>query len=390
MPHPLRMPALGQSSDDLRLLTWFKQEGDAVAEGEPLYEVESDKTIIEVESVASGTLLKKLIAAGETVPSGTVIGWLGRAGEEIPPGPAEPGESTVPASTGVPRALAAATATATDGRALATPAARSLAKALGIGLSGLSGTGPGGRIERRDVEAFSQAGPERSAPATDVPGPAEGASADSPVPARRLMIARRLEQAAAVPQYSVSKAVDVRPIDAVRAQNPGTTYTHVLVRAVARALRVCPDVNRTWVEDGPRYRQLGQANVGIAISGDNDLTVATLPEPDLLTWADLSALTRRVVAQAREGRLAREFLGPAAVTVTNLGMWGVDRFDAIVDLGQTAILAAGAARPAPWVEDGSVIVVPQLDLTLSADHRVVDGVAAARFLTTIVEALATP
>ena len=164
---------------------------------------------------------------------------------------------------------------------------------------------------------------------------------------------------------------------------PGATLTHVLLQAVAAALRLFPGVNRTWVEDGPRFRRLEHASVGLAIATDENLVVATIPDPDLSSLGALSETTRRVVDDARGGRLPAGFSGPAAVTLSNLGMFGVDRFEAIVDPDQTAILATGRIVERPAVTADGVVAVAQLELTLSVDHRTVDGAEAARFLAAV-------
>ena len=346
------MPALGQTSDELVLLAWLKSAGEQVAEGEPLLEVETDKATLEVEAAVSGTLLAVVCDVGQTVVAGTVVGWIGEPGEEIP-------DDQVAAR-----------------KALATPAARTLARELGVDLSGLTGTGPEGRIERRDVLAASDDG---GPPADDV-----GANR---VSANRQAIARRLVRSTSVPQFSVSRTIDARRALARAAEVPGATLTHLLLQAVAAGLRARPSVNRVWVDDGPRFRLLEGAPVGLAIATDDNLVVATIPDPDLSSLADLAETARRVVDEARAGRLVAGFSGPAAVTVSNLGMFGVDRFEAIVDPDQTAILAAGRVVERPAVTADGLVAVAQLDLTLTVDHRTVDGAEAARFLAAICSEL---
>ena len=381
MATPIRMPALAQTSDELRLTAWLKTEGEQVTEGEPLFEAETDKAELEVEATASGTLLRCLAGPGETVSTGTVVAWIGHPGEDIPqavpgvPGAvAGPGRApaTVSPSPGV-SSPASVPATDSSSRLPATPAARALARERGIDLAQVTGSGPGGRIERRDVLAATDgAGPRRADDGTtDV------------VPPHRRVIAARLSRAATVPQFTVSRTVDARPALARAAGLDGVTLTHVLLQAAAAALRAMPDVNRVWLDDGPRFLRLAHCHVGLAIAADDNLIVATIPEPDRLGLEELALTTRRAVDEGRRGRLSAVFTAPAAMTLSNLGMFGVDRFEAIVDPDQTAILAVGRAVERPAVTADGIAAVPQLDLALTVDHRTVDGAAAARFLAAV-------
>jgi pyruvate dehydrogenase E2 component (dihydrolipoamide acetyltransferase) len=381
MATPIRMPALAQTSDELRLTAWLKTEGEQVTEGEPLFEAETDKAELEVEATASGTLLRCLARPGETVSTGTVVAWIGHPGEDIPV--AVPGRlgavagpdrapATVSPSPGV-SSPASVPATVSSSRLPATPAARTLARERGIDLAQVTGSGPGGRIERRDVLAATDGAGSRRADdgTTDV------------VPPHRRAIAARLSRAAAVPQFTVSRTVDARPALARAAALDGVTLTHVLLQAAAAALRAMPDVNRVWLDDGPRFLRLAHCHVGLAIAADDNLIVATIPEPDRLGLEELALTTRRAVDEGRRGRLSAVFTAPAAMTLSNLGMFGVDRFEAIVDPDQTAILAVGRAVERPAVTADGIAAVPQLDLALTVDHRTVDGAAAAWFLAAV-------
>lgn len=381
MATPIRVPALAQTSDELRLTAWLKTEGEQVTEGEPLFEAETDKAELEVEATASGTLLRCLAGPGETVSIGTVVAWIGHPGEDIPqavpgvPGAvAGPGRApaTVSPSPGV-ASPASVSATDSSPRLPATPAARALARERGIDLAQVTGSGPGGRIERRDVlAALDSASPRRADDGTtDV------------VPPHRRAIAARLSRAATVPQFTVSRTVDARSALARAAGLDGVTLTHVLLQAAAVALRAMPDVNRVWLDEGPRFLRLAHCHVGLAIAADDNLIVATIPEPDRLGLEDLVLTMRRAVDEGRRGRLSAVFTAPAAMTLSNLGMFGVDRFEAIVDPDQTAILAVGRAVERPAVTADGIAAVPQLDLALTVDHRTVDGAAAARFLAVV-------
>jgi pyruvate dehydrogenase E2 component (dihydrolipoamide acetyltransferase) len=372
------MPALAQTSDELRLIAWLKAEGDEVTEGEPLFEAESDKATHEVEATVSGILLRVLCKPDEEIEVGTVLAWVGELGDEIPELEAP---APKPNATGSPEALpppttetAVETTQATGqqehaGRVLATPAARTLAREHALDLARVRGSGPGGRIERRDVLVAISDGEDPT-----------GDSRGEPVPAPRQAIAQRLIRATRVPQFSVEKTIDARQALQRVAATEGATLTHLLLREMAIALEQFPQLNRVWVEDGPRFSQLQQVNVGLAIASEDTLIVASIPEPHRLSLEELAQTTRRAVAQGRAGRLAGAFSAPATVTLSNLGMFGIDRFQAIVDPDQTAILAVGQIVERPAVTDEGIIAVAQLALTLTVDHRTVDGAEAARFL----------
>jgi pyruvate dehydrogenase E2 component (dihydrolipoamide acetyltransferase) len=343
MPRPVRMPPLGATSDELKIVRWLKEVGSAVEQGELLLEVETDKATLEVEAAVSGTLLAVLHGPGETVAVGDVLAFVGSPGEDVPA--VEPSEP-LPAA-----------------KRQAVPVARRLAQEHGIELAHVRGSGPGGRIEKADVLALIDAAPV-----------AEG---ELELSRHRRAAAERLTRSVqTIPQFSVAVDVDMSRAAAQLAQAragglAGLTYTHLLLRATAGALREHPEVNRLWVGGG-RLRQLERADVGLAVAGEDTLLVPTIDEPDRLEPAALVELTGQVEGRAREGKIGG---GPAAITLSNLGMFGVDRFTAIVDPDQTAILAVGAVR-----ERAGAL---QVELTLTVDHRIVDGVLAARFLAAI-------
>lgn len=378
MAHAIRMPALGQSSDEMKLVQWFKPVGMHVVEGEPLFEAESDKTTLEVEAAATGTLLEVACQPGEVVPSGTVIAWLGEPGEAVPSTGAPASKAPAPGNSPV---QVEARSPSPEGRVQATPAARTLAREHRVELSGLLGTGPEGRVERRDVQEFiDEQGSATGGSATAAPG-------EEPVPPHRQAIARRLARAAQVPHFSISKTIDATSLRRLAAEVEGLTVTHLLLQSVSGALLEHPTLDRTWSDAGPSYRLLGRGDVGLAVASRDNLIVATVPCPAKLSLEELALTVRRATSLAREGRLTQEFSGPVAVTVSNLGMFGVDRFEAVIDPDQCAILAAGQIQDRPGVVDGTVRPMAQLDLTLSVDHRVADGAAAAAFLVAVSDRL---
>lgn len=389
MATPVRMPALGQTSDELRLIAWLKAEGDVVAEGEPLFEAESDKAVHEVEASADGTLLRVFGELDAMIKVGTVIAWLGEPGDEIPePPPADPKGGAAPRmETPAPTPPAtAAPPTHADDRVAATPVARRMAREHGVDLATVTGTGRNGRIESSDVLAASA---NRSAPGAVEPpsvmtNPAPDGASDQPVPSYRRAIAERLVRSTSVPQFSVSRTIDARAVLARVAELEGATLTHVLLQAMSAALDNFPRLNRVWIDDEPpRFRQLTQARIGLAIASEDRLVVATISDAHRLPLGELAQAVRETVRQGREGRLSGAAAAPASISLSNLGMYGVDRFDAIVDPDQTAILAVGRVIERPAAIDGELVVLPQMELTLTVDHRTVDGGEAGSYLTAV-------
>ena len=351
MARPVRMPPLGATSDELQIVQWLKEVGSIVEQGEPLLEVETDKATLEVEAAVAGTLLAVLHGPGETVSVGEVLAYVGAPGEDVPV--AEP--FAPPAA-----------------KRQAVPTARRLAQEHDIDLASVHGSGPGGRIEKQDVLVL-----------IDVASAAEG---ELELSRHRRAVAERLTRSVlTIPQFSVAVDVDMRSAAAQLAQAradglAGLTYTHLLLRATAGALREHPALNRLWVREGPRLRQLERVDVGLAVAGEDTLLVPTIAEPDLVELSALVEVTAEAERFAREGKVTG---GAVAITLSNLGMFGVDRFSAIVDPDQTAILAVGAVTERVSAAAGEVRVGPWVELTLTVDHRVVDGVLAARFLTAI-------
>lgn len=410
MAHQIRMPALGQTSDELRVIRWLKAEGEAVKIGEPLLEVETDKATLEVEAAQGGVLLKILCREEESAEAGAVIAYVGQAGERLPE-----------MKTDTPEVAArevAKPAPQPATKVLATPAARRLAREHGINLSTVRGGGPEGLIETRDVQALVGAPAARISPLArklawehgldlaTVRGSGPGGRIEKmdvealqsrpdeePVPRHRQLIARRLVQSAReIPQIRLSTTANMEAAqEVVREQRgaglAGFSYTHLLLRSLARALRAHPQLNRVWLEEGPRYRKYRRADVGLAIASEDNLLVATISEPDRLSQDELVAQVGAAVERGRRGALVRQDLAPAALTLSNLGMYGVDEFEALVDPDQAGILATGRVAEQVAVIDRGIRVVPQMKLSLSVDHRVADGAQAAQFLQTLRQIL---
>ena len=376
MATEIRMPALGQTSDELRILRWLKAEGDAVKAGEPLLEVETDKATLEIEAAVAGILLKIVCPEEESAEAGAVIAYVGNAGESVEAAAAVPAPchviATVPVSAAPP-----------DAKVQATPVARHLARDEGIDLSQVRGSGPGGRIEKNDVEALIGVGS----------GGLAATYTDSPVPRHRQRIAQRvLQSARQVPQIRLTIAVDMERacvrLEQERAAGlEGITYTHLLLRATAQALRAHPHLNQVWLDEGPQYRTYTRTDVGLLIAEEDNLLVATIPEPDKLPLTELVAQVRGAVERGRRGALHQQDAAAAALSLSNLGMYGVDEFEALVDPAQSAILAMGQVADQVIVRDRGIFIAPQLKLSLSVDHRVAEGALAAQFMKTLREIL---
>ena len=406
MAHRIDMPSLGQTTDELLIIEWFKREGDAVKLGEPLLSVETDKAQVDVESVAAGTLLKILHDAGDTVQAGSPVAYVGAPGETVPVAHVgvEEGSGSAPTNSAIAGVAATAVPVPSPtprveperrslenapGRVSALPAARRLASELGIDLTRIVGTGQDAVITVRDVE---RAGQEASVLADDPDLVA--------VPQLRQVIARRMSASAQrIPQFTLTVSVDASGArDLIRAQRasvsaaPGSrlTYTHLAVRAVATALRDFPTVNRLWVDDGQHFRQLHRSDVGLAVACDDGLRVVSIPEADQAPPVELPGLLGSAAERARSGSLLPVDRLPVAVTVSSLGMYGVEQFQALVDPDQTAILAVGTVLDRPVARDGALGILPMVRVSLSADHRVVDGTLAAQFLQAVKGALESP
>ncbi|RMF80773.1 MAG: 2-oxo acid dehydrogenase subunit E2 [Chloroflexi bacterium] len=429
MPQEIRMPALGQTTDELTILRWFKQVGDTITRGDLLLEVETDKATLEVEAAVSGELIEIVFEAGEVVASGTTIAYVADASNDAKPdvNPAEfaasqsveqavslsqPDETMLetpePSSTSAAYAqfvesqnvvASAMPAARSKSRVLARPTARHLARQHNIDLREVKGTGSGGLIEKRDVQAFidkqlqKTAHSLRNAPAHKAVQSSE--PVDTPVPPHRLKIAQQMTHSAQnIPQITLSVAIDMRCaqsfVEAQRsAGNTGLKMTHLLLLAISTALQQHPQVNTLWLDDGPRLRHLPHAHVGLAVAKDDQLLVVSIPEPARLALEELVTLTDAAVDRARRAKLSVTDLQPAAVTLSNLGMYHIDDFVALVEPGKTGIVAAGHIIDTAIPKDGGIHIIPQMRVRFSVDHRLVDGVLAAQFLTTLRETLET-
>ena len=379
------MPKLGETMEEGYLSAWKKEEGERVEKGDVLFEVMSDKTNFDVESPHAGYLRKKLREpSDEAIAVTTVIGYLADSPDE--PLPAAPPSTGTPAAAPAPAQPATAAAAAPGqpartaeappqaGRPKASPLARRLAADRGIELSLVRGTGPGGRIEKEDVLAFESAA-----------GPKAPAAADYEIipwtPVRRIIAERLGRSKATIPHFYLEGTVVMDRAAALRA--PGKegaaapTFTDIIVFFAAAALKEFPLLNAAVVDGEARaYRTL---DIGLAVALEDGLIVPVLRDCAGKGLAEIAALTADLAARARSGKLTRAETENSRFIVSNLGMFGVDSFQAIISPPGVAIMGVGGIRKSPVVEDGSVVVRSTMGVSLSLDHRLIDGAYGARF-----------
>ena len=388
MAAELTMPKLSDSMAEAIIVRWLKSPGDAFARGEALIEVETDKATVVYEAESDGTLDTIVVPEGGTAAVGQLIATLANGA----------GPPTAVPETARPAAAEAAAPPHTPARGErpnATPVARRTAVELGLSLHGIAGTGPGGRITRGDVQKAAAAdGAPAQTPAPSAAG-GRGEVRAVELTATQATIARRMvESATTVPVFTVSVDVDMSLVAELRAgaraqRDDVPSLNDFVVKAAAATLRELPRFNASYV-DG-RVEQYSRVNVGIAVALDDALLVPVVFDADAKTMSEIAAETRRLAEAARRRALRPEELRDGTFTVSNLGMFGVRSFTAIVDVPQTAILAVGGVRRAP-VEDaaGGVSFRDVMTATLSCDHRVVYGADGARFLSRLRELLERP
>ncbi|MDX6465054.1 MAG: hypothetical protein QOI27_94 [Gaiellaceae bacterium] len=407
MATEVKLPRLGQGMESGTIVKWLKSEGEDVKKGDPLYELDTDKVTQEVEAEASGTLLKIAIREGE-VEVGRTIGFIGDEGEtvEAPADDArEEASAEAPDSAEKPAVAPKRDAERAEGRAASTngssaptseppppqesggrikasPLARRIARERGIELSQVRGTGPDGRIVAEDLER-AEAQPA-TAPAAAAPA---GEVESRPLSSTRKTIARRLTEAWTVPAFQLTVDADMtratQLIARHRELNPDVrvTVTDLLTKLCAQALMRHRDMNVQYSDEA--LLVFPSANVGIAVAAPQGLVVPVVPAADRLTMAQIAAVRTDLVSRARDGKLRSDDLQGGTFTISNLGMYDVDQFIAVLNPPQASILAVGATRDQVVARDGELEVLPIMTMTLTCDHRAVDGATGADFLRTI-------
>jgi pyruvate dehydrogenase E2 component (dihydrolipoyllysine-residue acetyltransferase) len=382
------MPALEMAQETGKLVSWIKKEGDTVAKGEPLLEVETDKAVMEIESPADGILAGVKAQPGAVVPVGQTIAWIVRPGE------APPAESTAPAETGRYQSEAksavvsdmrrAEAAASTEARI--SPKARRLAKEHGVDISSLKGSGADGEILASDILAAAELKRAEAAVGSHAPS-AIG----------RLMAERTTQSWTTVPHFFVTRDVDASALLKARelelekiekSHSVRVTHTDLLVALVAKALSGHPRLNSSWV-DG-KVRTNPAVNIGIAMAVDDGVVAPVIPNADKISLAEIAIQRHELSERARSGRLRPTDISGGTFTISNLGMFDVDSFTAIISPPQVAIMAVGAIAERVIVANGQPAVRRMMSITLSSDHRAVDGARAAAFLRDVVRNLREP
>jgi pyruvate dehydrogenase E2 component (dihydrolipoamide acetyltransferase) len=390
------MPALEMAQETGKLISWLKKEGESVAKGEPLLEIETDKAVMEIESPGDGVLAGIKIQAGAEVPVGRTIAWI------VHPGEVPPADEVAAASGRKSTAVVAPTSTAAAASQAATPApsathsvrispkARRLASERGVNLADVRGSGAGGEILASDILA-----------AAESKASAAPANVDTGSPISRLMAERTTQSWTTVPHFFVVRDVDAGALNEARqklapeiekSRGLKLTHTDLLAALVARVLQKHARMNASWAGQGVRAN--AEINIGLAMAVDDGVVAPVIHHADKAELADIAAQRRDLTERARSGKLRPSDIAGGTFTVSNLGMFGVDAFTAIIIPPQAAILAVGSIAdrvvPVGVGPDARPGVRPMMTLTLSSDHRVVDGARAAEFLRDLVEAIGKP
>jgi len=437
--HQVTMPALGETVDVSTIERWVKQEGDAVAKGDVLCEITTDKATLEVESYFEGTLLKILAPAGAELPVGALIAVIGPAGAEVPaaggaaPAPVAPAPATQAGASAAPIAPAAptpapVTAPTAGGRVFASPRARRRARDLGVALAGVAGTGPGGRIVEADVVKAAEAahgvkasplarkvaaaggvdlatvrgtGPGGKVMRDDVvaapaAAPAVRPGEVVPLSAMRRIVAERMALSKqTIPCYYLAIDVDMTDTACLRAKlnqrangQPKLSFNDFLLKACGRALKQFPAVNSRWADGGIERR--GVANVGLAVALEEGLMVPVVRDADAKDLRQIARETADLAQRARSKRLTPDEYQDGCMTLTNLGVFGIRDFIPVVNPGESCIMGVGVIQDRVVFRQGGIQVRKMMTITLAVDHRIVDGAVAAHFLETVRDLLESP
>jgi pyruvate dehydrogenase E2 component (dihydrolipoamide acetyltransferase) len=389
MPISVVMPALEMAQETGKLVAWKKKEGDRVSKGEPLLEIETDKAVMEIESPGDGVLGGVTQQPGAEVPVGQTIAWILQPGEAVPldESAVQSGRQHSPVAASTRTANGAVPTPASSIKI--SPKARRLARELGVDLHRVRGSGPEGEILAADVEAAASSGRSEESHTIQASRPALGQVA-------RLMAERTAKSWYTVPHFYVVRDVDAGPLNAYRAEinaSAGSrerriTHTDLFVGLVARVLASHPQLNASWNEHGIRPNP--NINVSLAIAVDDGVVAPVIVNANQLDLSQIATQREDLGKRAREGKLRPADLAHGTFTISNLGMYHVDAFSAIIIEPQAAILAIGAITDRVVAMDGEIAIRPMTTLTLSADHRVIDGARAGRFLEDLAAAMRNP
>jgi pyruvate dehydrogenase E2 component (dihydrolipoamide acetyltransferase) len=413
MPEIVPMPKLGFDMAEGKLVRRVKQEGEAVQKGDILAEIETDKATVEIESSVSGVVKGWLVEEGQPVPVGASMAVIGAPDEVVDlnvyraqplhaapvaaPAAAPPSAATAPASVPTTQPSVTREAATPSAAAPASPIARRIADEAGIDIRLVAGTGPGGRVTKKDVEAYLRA-PKLAAVPPVPAAPVAAAPEDQIVPLTRLrqIIARRMtESKQTVPQFYVTAEIDMaaamdlrKQINALLPDERKASVNDLVVKAAALALRQFPNVNASFA--GDKVIRKGRVNVGIAVAVEGGLLTVVVKDVDQKPIAQAAAEAKAMIARARAGKVQGADIEGSTFSVSNLGMYDAENFIAIINPPEAAILATGAVREIPVVKDGALAPGLRLKVTCSADHRVTDGAEIAQFLQAVKKNLEEP
>ncbi|OVE80137.1 hypothetical protein BVY02_01200 [bacterium J17] len=427
----ITMPQLSDTMHEGKILTWFKKEGETVARGDALAEVGTDKADLEIESFHNGTLLKIFADSGETIPVGEVIAIVGEPGEKVPepsssvssPSPEpekrkeEEKEATPADTTSPPKREAiqeaSASAASSGPRIKISPLAKNLALSKGIDYSGIAGSGEGGRIVKKDIEKLLH-GADQAPSATPASNQVSNVT-PKPVPAarptatasgsgaavvqnlssmRKTIAARMVESVNTIPHFYTTASIKVDKLMELRStlkplpQYEGITYNHLFVKALGLALKAIPRINAKYADD--QLIQPEAINIGIITAVDDGLLIPVVKSADLLPLSEIVTESRGLVQRARAGKPKPDDLLGATFSISNMGRFSVESFTAIISPGQGAIIAVSPIQEEPVVVAGKIVPGHVMKVTLSVDHRIIDGLVAGEFLTELTKLLEEP
>ena len=404
MAEIIRMPKMSDTMTEGVIVSWLKQVGDDIKPGDILAEVETDKATMELENYVKGTLLHIGIPAGGSVPVDALIAIVGQKGDDItallngaaaPAAPAAKAEEVKTETVSTPVAAATLANTSSDSRVKASPLAKKIADEKGIDINSISGSGDGGRIVKRDVETYTPASKGASKSTVVLPTVVGQESFDEvPVSQMRKVIARRLgESKHTAPHFYLTMSINMdKAIEARKAMLEFSpvkiSVNDIIIKAVAAALRKNPAANSSWLGDKIRYNH--HINIGVAVAIEDGLIVPVVKFADSKSLSHISAEVKELADKAKNKKLQPSEFEGNTFTISNLGMFGIDEFTAIINPPDACILAVGAAKETVIVENGQMKIGQVMKVTLSCDHRVVDGAVGSAFLKTLKELLENP
>jgi pyruvate dehydrogenase E2 component (dihydrolipoamide acetyltransferase) len=390
------MPALEMAQETGKIISWLMKEGEAITKGQPLLEVETDKAVVEIEAGADGVLAGVKSKEGDVVQVGTTIAWILAPGETVPVETAaasQTGRTMTAAAPAAPKPTSVPVEKPSTSNVQISPKARRLAKEHGVDITRVKGTGPDGTISSEDIMAAAAGGPVPAA--VPVAGPVAGVEPLTGI--ARLMAERTTQSWTQAPHFFLVRDVDAGALNEAREKlGPAierdrgvkVTHTDLLVALVARTLVKHPKMNASWVGQGIRLNP--GINISVAMAVKDGVVGAVIPKSESTSLADIAVQRRDLTERARSGKLKPSDLADGTFTITNLGMYGIDAFSAIIAAPQAAILAIGRISDRVVPVNGQPGIRPMLTMTLSSDHRVVDGAQAALFLKDLAEALINP